>query len=39
MADRIFRLDRREFLAGLGAMTALGAAVPEIAAAESRLSL
>ncbi len=37
MADRIFRLDRREFLAGLGAMTALGAGVPEIAAAQSHL--
>ena len=39
MADRIFRLDRREFLAGLGATTALSAAVPEIAAAQSRLPL
>src|SRR5512146_1694218 len=38
MADRIFRLDRREFLAGLGAAT-LGAAVPDIVAAQSRLSL
>ena len=31
MADRIFRLDRRELLAGLGA-AALGPAVPSIAA-------
>lgn len=38
MADRIFRLDRREFLAGLGA-AALGPAVPGIAFAQSRLSL
>ena len=38
MADRIFRLDRRELLAGLGA-AALGPAVPDIAAAQSRLSL
>ncbi|WP_291685470.1 multicopper oxidase domain-containing protein [Bradyrhizobium sp.] len=39
MADRIFRLDRRELLAGLGATAALGAAVPDIAAAQNRLSL
>ncbi len=38
MPDRIFRLDRRELLAGLGA-AALGPAVPDIAAAQSRLSL
>lgn len=38
MADRIFRLDRRELLAGLGA-AALGQAVPDFAAAQSRLSL
>jgi FtsP/CotA-like multicopper oxidase with cupredoxin domain len=38
MADRIFRLDCRELLAGLGATT-LGAAMPGIAAAQSRLSL
>jgi len=38
MADRIFRLDRRELLAGLAA-TALGAAVPAFAAAQTRLSL
>jgi FtsP/CotA-like multicopper oxidase with cupredoxin domain len=35
MADRIFRVDRRELLAGLGA-TALGAAAPDIASAQSR---
>ena len=39
IADRIFRLDRRELLAGLGATAALGAAVPDIAAAQNRLSL
>ena len=33
MADRIFPLDRRELLAGLGA-TALGPALPSVAAAE-----
>ncbi len=38
MADRIFRLDRRELLAGLGA-AALGPGLPDIAAAQSRLSL
>jgi FtsP/CotA-like multicopper oxidase with cupredoxin domain len=38
MADRFFRLDRRELLAGLGA-AALGSAVPDIAAAQNRLSL
>ncbi len=35
MADRIFRLDRRELLAGLGA-AALGPAMPGIAAAQGR---
>jgi FtsP/CotA-like multicopper oxidase with cupredoxin domain len=38
MADRIFRLDRRELLAGLGA-AALGPAMPDFAAAQSHLSL
>ncbi len=38
MADRIFRLDRRKFLAGLGA-TALGPALPDLASAQSRRSL
>jgi len=37
MADRIFRLDRRGLLTGLG-VAALGAALPDIAAAQSRLS-
>ena len=38
MPDRIFRLDRRDLLNGLG-LAALGAAVPDFAAAQSRLSL
>ena len=38
MADRIFGLDRRELLAGLGA-AAIGPAMPGIAVAQSRLSL
>jgi FtsP/CotA-like multicopper oxidase with cupredoxin domain len=38
MADRIFRLDRRELLAGFG-IAALGAAMPDIAVAQNRLSL
>ena len=38
MADRIFRLHRRELLAGLGA-TALSAAMAGIASAQSRPSL
>ena len=38
MSDRIFRLNRRELLAGLGA-AALGPAVSDFAAAQSRLSL
>ena len=38
MADRIPRLDRRELVAGLGAV-ALSPALPRIAAAEGRLSL
>jgi FtsP/CotA-like multicopper oxidase with cupredoxin domain len=38
MADRIFQLDRRELLAGLGA-AALGAIPPDRATAQSRLSL
>jgi FtsP/CotA-like multicopper oxidase with cupredoxin domain len=37
MADRVFRLDRREFLTGLG-VAALGAAQPDIAVAQGRLS-
>ena len=37
MADRIFRLDRRELLTGLGA-TVLGLAMPDFVAAQSRLS-
>src|SRR6202158_1329075 len=38
MPDRIFRLDRRELLNGFG-VAALGAAMPDFAAAQSRLSL
>lgn len=38
MADRIFRPDRRELLAGLGA-AALGPAMPQIAAAQGRWRL
>jgi FtsP/CotA-like multicopper oxidase with cupredoxin domain len=38
MADRIIPLNRRELMAGLGA-TALGAAMPRIAAAQGRRSL
>jgi FtsP/CotA-like multicopper oxidase with cupredoxin domain len=38
MADRIFRLDRRELLAGLGA-AALGPAMPHSAAAQARFRL
>jgi FtsP/CotA-like multicopper oxidase with cupredoxin domain len=38
MADGIFRLDRRELVAGLGA-AALGVAMPRIAAAQARPSL
>jgi FtsP/CotA-like multicopper oxidase with cupredoxin domain len=38
MADRILRLDRREFVAGLGAVL-LGPAVPGIAATGARLPL
>src|SRR5258708_32694254 len=38
MADRIFRLDRRELLTGLG-VAALGASLPDIATAQGRLSL
>jgi FtsP/CotA-like multicopper oxidase with cupredoxin domain len=38
MADRMFRLDRRELMAGLGA-AALGPAMPDIAAAQGRSSL
>ena len=38
MADRNFRLDRRELMAGMGA-TALAPALPGIAAAEGRRSL
>src|SRR5512140_2013072 len=38
MADRIFQLDRRGLLTGLG-VAALGAALPDIATAQSRLSL
>jgi len=38
MPDRIFRLDRRELLNGLG-VAALAAAMPDLAAAQSRLSL
>jgi FtsP/CotA-like multicopper oxidase with cupredoxin domain len=38
MADRIFRLDRREFLAGLGG-AALGPAMPHNAAAQARFRL
>ena len=38
MADRIFRLHRRELLAGLGAI-ALGSAMPDFASAQSRFSL
>jgi FtsP/CotA-like multicopper oxidase with cupredoxin domain len=38
MADRIFGLDRRELLAGLGAGS-LSAIMPNLAAAQSRLSL
>ena len=39
MADRIFRLDRRELLAGLGADGPRARPCPSIAAAQSRLSL
>ncbi len=41
MADRIFRLDRRELMAGLGGLgaAALGPAMPDIAAAQGRSSL
>src|ERR1700694_2577468 len=38
MADRIFGLDRRELMAGLGAAV-LGPAMPRIAAADGRRSL
>src|SRR6267142_5352395 len=38
MADRIFRLDRRELVTGLGAAV-LSPALPRIAAAQGRLSL
>ena len=38
MADRIFRLDRRQLLAGLGA-AALGPPMPDIAAAQGRAGL
>jgi FtsP/CotA-like multicopper oxidase with cupredoxin domain len=38
MADRIFRLDRRELLAGLGA-AAIGSGVPGFAVAQTRLPL
>jgi hypothetical protein len=38
MADRIFRPDRRELLAGLGA-AAIGSGVPGFAVAQTRLPL
>jgi FtsP/CotA-like multicopper oxidase with cupredoxin domain len=39
MADRIFLLNRRELMAGLGAAAVLGPAAPTMAAAEGRPSL